>query len=231
MKIIATSDLHGDLPDIPECDLLLIAGDVCPLDSHDPHVQLNWLKGHFRPWLERQPVTDIVWVAGNHDFGCESSTGWDHIARNFPGTYLIDKAVEVQGKVIYGFPWTPNLSHLAFYAREKAWQYIAEDIPYDTDILLMHAPPAGIVTGRSHPLQWAAPHPLLKEIVLRVKPELCIFGHIHEGFGEDKVRDVKFVNVSYKDEFYDPVNGLVEITLGQTEGDIQVVQGSLQASP
>lgn len=216
MKVVATSDLHGDLPVIPECDLLLIAGDVTPLNDHNPHFQQNWLRDIFRAWLEEQPARDIVWTPGNHDFGCEEKYGFRKIVREFPGHFLIDEAIQVQGKVIYGFPWTPNLSHFAFYAHNKAWEMIAKDIPTDTDILLMHAPPSGIVTGRHHPLEWGSPH-ILKEIVLRVKPELCVFGHVHEGFGEESFRGIRFLNVSYKDEFYEPVNGLVELEL--TSGD------------
>lgn len=213
MRVIATSDTHGALPEIPECDLFIHAGDVCPIEAeHDVLTQTNWLKGHFRPWLESIPAKDIIWVAGNHDFGCES-TGFRHIARRFPGHYLHEDAVEIQGKVIYGFAWTPNLPSWAFYARDGVWHYIGENIPTDTDILVMHSPPSGVMLDRGHP-DWAAPY-ILTDITQRVCPEICVFGHIHEGYGEIKLRGTHFANVSYLDEFYDKdePNALVEFEL------------------
>ncbi len=204
MRIVATADLHGSFPEIPECDLLLIAGDVCPIKgSHDAHRQQNWLKGHFRPWLAEQPAKDIVWIGGNHDFGCELA-GFKHLVKGFPGHYLLEEAVEVQGKTIFGMPWTPNLATWAFYAKDEAWHWLGENIPTDTDILMLHSPPTGIMLDGGHP-EWASPY-ILTEITQRVQPQLCVFGHIHEGYGEIEVRGTKFANVSHMDEFYEPVN-------------------------
>lgn len=48
MRIVALSDQHGFLPEIPPCDLAIVAGDVCPdrfgpfMAAHDPHQQQAW---------------------------------------------------------------------------------------------------------------------------------------------------------------------------------------------
>jgi len=64
MLVTAVSDLHGFLPPIDPCDLLLVAGDVCPVDDHRPPAQAMWLDTTFRRWLDAVPATHVVGVAG-----------------------------------------------------------------------------------------------------------------------------------------------------------------------
>src|SRR5262245_28717535 len=74
MRIVALSDQHGFLPDIPPCDLLIVAGDVCPdrfgpfMAAHDPHQQQAWFDRHVRPWLVSAPATHKLLTWGNHDW-------------------------------------------------------------------------------------------------------------------------------------------------------------------
>lgn len=220
MKIVATSDLHGYFPEIEPCDLLLIAGDICPIESdnfalrtHEKAAQVEWLCSDFAEWCSEQPAKDIVWIAGNHDFGPEEKDFARKARRKFPKNchYLNCESVEVQGKAIYGMPWTPNLQNWAFYASPRAWETLAEDIPTDTDILVMHSPPRGAMLDGAHPA-WAAPYVFI-EICDRVQPELVVCGHIHEGYGEFKFRKITFTNVAYCDQYYDPIQPPKEYTL------------------
>ena len=63
MRIVALSDQHGFLPDVPPCDLLIVAGDVCPdrfgpfMAVHDPYQQQAWFDRTVRPWLAATPAT------------------------------------------------------------------------------------------------------------------------------------------------------------------------------
>ena len=74
MRIVALSDLHGFLPDIPPCDLLIVAGDVCPdrfgpfMAVHDPYQQQAWFDRTVRPWLAAASATHKLLTWGNHDW-------------------------------------------------------------------------------------------------------------------------------------------------------------------
>jgi Icc-related predicted phosphoesterase len=77
-------------------------------------------------------------------------------------------------------------------------------IPPDTDVLITHGPPYGILD------QVASERPvgdrdLLKRIG-EIKPRAHVFGHIHEGYGSCIKESVRYVNASSLNEHYQPVH-------------------------
>ena len=72
IKVVAMSDMHGSLPkakDFPKCDVVCIAGDICPLDVQRDLVEsISWFLLEFKPWAESLPCDKVIFVGGNHDF-------------------------------------------------------------------------------------------------------------------------------------------------------------------
>lgn len=226
MKTLAIADLHGFLPDIPPCDLLLIAGDVCPdfhtmsrarygesyahTANHGEYKQANWLKYEFSEWLEGIPAKHIVGIAGNHDFALEEFPGLGHA---LPWTYLRDSSVEIEGIRIYGIPWVPSLPRWAFSLPDDRLRMAFEAIERPVDVILSHGPPFGHLDfvapqfGSCHVGAEAA-----NEAIRRTVPWTFICGHIHEGRGH-KVHPAgtSIYNVAHVDEAYKGFRGPVEI--------------------
>lgn len=202
MRIACVSDLHGYLPEIPECDLLLIGGDLSPMGPRDDYLRWHsWFDWKFRTWLERIKVP-VIAVAGNHDFLFQDRPG---LVPTLPWTYLQDSGCEFQGLKVWGSPWQPVYGGWAFNTYEEKLREQWSKIPDNTDILLLHGPPRGygdfspgdrIHTG-SPTLTWR---------IEEVKPKLVVFGHIHSGYGQYWIEDSLLVNAALVDEGYFPAN-------------------------
>jgi len=91
--------------------------------------------------------------------------------------------VIIEGVKFYGSPWQPRFFDWAFNLDrgeeiKKKWDLI----PMDTDVLITHGPPYGIL-DLTHEGEKVGCEELMKA-VLRVQPKIHIFGHIHEAYGE-----------------------------------------------
>ena len=185
--MIATSDLHGNLPDIEPCDLLVVAGDVCPLTDHDPKFQSAWLDSTFRPWLEAVPAREIVGIADNHDFVFL----YPELVPDLPWRYLQDSSTTVLGLNIYGTPWTKTLGGWAFEGDEVlALEVVFSQVPNDLDVLVSHSPPHGFgdrVVGWFGQPGERVGSKALRRAIERARPQLALFGHIHEATGNSNL--------------------------------------------
>lgn len=211
-KIVAISDLHGNLIDIDkEGDILIISGDICPSFDHSLTFQKKWIESSFRAWVESlyNNFNSIVFIAGNHDFIFQAGIKIDWNERV---QYICDEMLDVDGISIYGTPWTSIFHDWAFMLDDDQLDGKFEMIPENLDILVTHGPAYGMsdtVLQYSSRSKEKLGSRSLKKHILRAKPRCHIFGHIHSGNHKEDIlihkdgKYTKFVNVSILDERYE----------------------------
>lgn len=208
-RICAISDLHGNFPQVPECDLLLLGGDLCR--HHHDHL---WYDRELKPWIdELASHCKVIAVAGNHDFAFEVNPT---VIPAMNWSYLEDSGIEWNGLKIWGSPWQPRFFDWAFNLDEPELEKKWDLIPSDTDILLLHGPPYGYgdkSTYRQkqhHDAPWPGYEhtgsPSLLKCIQEIKPKLVVAGHIHNGYGRYEIGSTIFVNASLVNDKYIPMN-------------------------
>lgn len=204
MIIDAISDLHGFYPKLLGGDMLIVAGDVTATDTRQQHAR-------FKLWFENQDYKYKILIAGNHD-GYFMEHKPVFVTEGIH--YLCDSGVEIEGLKIWGSPWTPEFCGWDWMLpRGEAIAAKWALIPNDTDILITHGPPHGILD--ECPIHMGCAD--LRKRIEKVKPRLHVFGHIHEGYGEHIQKhigtDTHCVNSAHVNRQYQPVNQPIRVIL------------------
>lgn len=213
IKIVAISDTHGqEVKNLPKADLLIHSGDwSCGGSFQDTNKFLIWMS------KIRMNYRKVICVPGNHDkYIHQNQALMKEEFAKLQIDLLIDAETYFEGKVIYGMPWTPIFCDWAFMADENKRKVHCEAISPDTDILITHGAPKGyldvLAPGGSEPGAHAGCE-FLKEAIVRIKPMLHVFGHLHEDSGIQMLDNTMLVNASSMDEHYRLVNGFKTIYL------------------
>ena len=209
-KIVCLSDTHNCNEEIivPDGDILIHAGDAT-IQGSVPEIEA------FSKWFANQPHRIKIFVAGNHDWLFETNNFYARKILDDSIIYLQDSFIKIEKLKIYGSPWQPRFFDWAFNLMRGA--EIAEKwklIPADTDILITHGPPNGILdeVPRSFWIENTGCEELIKKVE-EIRPKAHIFGHIHCGYGTVEKFGVKFINASNCDESYQPTNAPIVFEL------------------
>ena len=179
MKILHISDTHGkhhQLKDLPEADVIVHTGDITE-DGTEEEVK------DFIEWFSGLSYAHKIFIAGNHD-NCLYGANIEGLPDNMH--YLCNDGITIDGIKFYGVPMflhddlDGNLPEL--FGR----------IPDDTDVLLTHQPPLGILDEQDG-INYGD-YTLFKR-VMDVRPKCHLFGHLHHTEKTQEVfRRVRFSN-------------------------------------
>lgn len=226
MRITAISDIHGSLITIEPTDILIIAGDWSPLEIQRDFQEMKyWFEFKFIPWLKAIEAERIFFIAGNHDFLCDSSYWKQYFnvkfdfKRNFlpyilkkhnlEGKifYLENSSAEYNGLIIYGCPYVEGCTGWAFSHAE--YKKIYNQIP-KCDILITHQPPDfdNVGTVVRYGKRYIFGSIQLLCTLTNIKPSYHFCGHIHEGDHSENILEYRdkstthIYNCAVKNEDY-----------------------------
>jgi Icc-related predicted phosphoesterase len=204
LRLVCMSDLHSLKPacPVPVGDVLIIAGDICGYGT------LDEIKA-FDDFLADLPHSHKLLIAGNHDWPF-ARVPQQAIALLQNATYLEDSGIEIDGIKFWGSPWQPFFCNWAFnLPRGTPLAKIWSKIPSETDVLITHGPPYGIL-DQIYDGDHVGCEELLKALQ-RFRPKVHVFGHIHESYGMLKQDGTTFINASICDGRYRPVNAPIVV--------------------
>jgi len=197
MRITFISDTHErhEALDLPGGDVLVHSGDFTNFG------EFKAITG-FSSWMAAQDYKHKIVIAGNHDISFETHRDAAQYVlsgrrRTLAGPeiiYLENDMITIDGVRFYGSPVTPAFGFGWAFNVPRDTDQIAmywDKVP-ECDVLITHGPPLGIL-DKNYFDESVGCERLLPR-VLKLKPQIHAFGHIHEGHGSSTQHGIRFIN-------------------------------------
>ncbi|CAE7168956.1 Mpped1 [Symbiodinium pilosum] len=229
LRFVCLSDTHGQHRELssrlPPGDVLLHAGDFSTDGGLEEVLD-------FAAWIRSLPYAHKLLIAGNHDLPMDvgyrggkvkdrasdvRSAFLASLAEGDGVTYLEDAEIEIGGIRIYGTPWQPEFMDWAFNMPRNEIGEKWKAVPAGVDVLLVHGPPLGRGDALLPSLRRRGCAELLSQVQDRIRPQFCVFGHIHEGAGVTFDGTTHFVNASSMNEHYQCIHAPLVFDIGTTD--------------
>lgn len=210
-KVCCISDTHGlhNQVSLPEADLLIHAGDLTNVGEPKDFRNINdWFGDN-----KHKYKFGIVAICGNHDRTADKTSGkfYDPSVLKYLTNciYLENSGLEINGVKIWGSPFTPSFFRTMWGFNADRGAEISkywDMIPDETQVLITHGPPFGILDKIEQRGDYLGDVDLLNKINKMKSLRLHVSGHIHGGYGTKLQNGVIFANVSQVNEAYRVVN-------------------------
>ena len=184
MKLLVFGDIHGSLSALKKieeksrhADLLLCHGDLTIFEQDIDYIMKKLDK------LNKE----ILLTHGNH----ESEDILKRLSSHYKNIIFIhNKRIIKDNILILG--WGGGGFSIRDQKFEKFIKKHKEEIRKHKTILLVHVPPYGTKTdriGKGH-----VGNKSVRDFIYEYQPLLVVCGHIHEGFGEDRIKKTLIIN-------------------------------------
>ena len=174
-----THTFHEMLSVTKNIDIVIFSGDC---SNPQNTLQSSFEVLTFLKWFGQLPIKHKIFVAGNHDVSIERKMILKNDFTDNGIIHLWDEEIVIEGMKIYGSPYTPSFGvGWAFNKDRGKLHKVWENIPEDTDILVTHGPPKGVLDlsySRDGKLEFCGDVSLKKRI-RQLQIKLVCFGHIH----------------------------------------------------
>ncbi|OAA69289.1 phosphoesterase [Akanthomyces lecanii RCEF 1005] len=160
--------------------VILVAG------NHDVLLDNAFLKKYpERRYGQNQTRDDLIW--GDIIYLQDEMTTLHFPSPEHESGGTQDEQPSLRSLTVFGSPWTPKYGVSAFQYHpnnQGHWEPILGSLAQRPDIMVTHGPPRHHLDKRDFH-QAGCPH--LAQEIRRIRPRLCVFGHIHAAYGREHV--------------------------------------------